>query len=47
MANSLYLNSAYHANFRNLSMIAYIAVIQKPKFANILFRELDQSEPGC
>ena len=28
-------------------MIAYIIEIQKTKFAYILFREFDQSEPGC
>ena len=28
-------------------MIAYIIEIQKLRFANILFREFNQSEPGC
>ena len=31
----------------NLSLIAYMLDIQKSKFANIYFREFDQSEPGC
>ena len=47
MANSPNFNFAYYFIFRNLSMIAYIIEIQKSKFANILFREFDQSELGC
>ena len=47
MANSLTLNYAYYYIYRNNSMIAYIIEIQKTKFADILFREFDQSEPGC
>ena len=46
MANSLNLNSTNYYIFRNLSMIAYIIEIHKSKFANISFREFDQSEPG-
>ena len=46
MANLLNLNSAYYFIFRNLLMIAYKIEIQKSKFANILFREFDRSEPG-
>ena len=32
--------------FGNLSMIVYMNEIQKPKFANISFREFDQFGPG-
>ena len=46
MANSLKFNSVYYYIFRNLSIIAYTIVIQISKFANILFRESDQFEPG-
>ena len=54
MANSLTLNYAYYYiylyllyyYYRNNSMIAYIIEIQKSKFADILFREFDHSEPG-
>ena len=46
MANSRNLNSAHDKTLRNLSMIAYMIKIQKSKFANIKFREFDQSEPG-
>ena len=46
MANLLNFNSVYYHIFENLSMIAYITKIQKLKFANIYFCELDHSEPG-
>mgnify|MGYP001802984132 CR=1 len=46
MANSLNLHSAYLKNFTNLSMLACIIENQKQKFANNLFREVDNSEPG-
>ena len=45
IANLLTLNSTY-CIFRILSMIVYTIEIQKPKFVNIKFCELDQSEPG-
>ena len=46
IANLLNLYSAYYFIFRNLLMIAYKIEIHKSKFANILFREFDLSEPG-
>ena len=46
MANKLSFNPAYYSIFRNLSVIAYIIDFQKSKFANILFREFYQPEPG-
>ena len=46
MANSLNFNSAHFRFFGNLSMMAYVIEIQKPKFANISFREFDQFEHG-
>ena len=49
MANSLNLNSVYNCIIKNTSIIACFFVIieiQKSKFANIYFREFDQSEPG-
>ena len=45
MANSLNINSAYYRFFGDLSMMAYVIEIQKPKFSNISFCEFDQSEP--
>ena len=38
--------SAYYYTFRILSMIVNMIEIQKSKFANICFREFDQSETG-
>ena len=46
MANSLNLNFADYFILRNLSMIAYIIEIEKSKFINLSFHEIEQSEPG-
>ena len=46
MVNSLNFYSEYYYIFGNLSIIAYIIEIKKPKFANVYFSELDQFEPG-
>ena len=46
MANSLNFNSAKDWIFKNIPMMAYMKKIQKSKFADILFRELDHSGQG-
>ena len=46
MASLLMSIYAYYYMTRNLSKIIYMIKIQKSKFANIQFREFDQSEPG-
>ena len=46
MANLLNFNSAHYRFLGNLSMMAYVIEIQKPKFSNISFREFDQFEHG-
>ena len=47
MANSLNFVSANYKILKNLSMMAYIIVIQKSIFAYIKFREFDHSGQGC
>ena len=46
MTNLLILNPYLQA-FSNISIMAYMLVNQKSKFANISFSEIENSEPGC